>query len=59
LTKLPPDAPYTQAVRTTYEASGSSSRTAGSPASFVRPYAERGPVVSLTSYGSVASPAKA
>ena len=58
LTKLPPVSPYTHAVRTTQDRSGSSRRTARSPASLVRPYAERGPIGASTSYGVVASPAK-
>ena len=57
-TKLLPLAPYTQAVRTTQDRSGSSSRTARSPASLVRPYADRGPTGASTWYGLPASPAK-
>src|SRR5262249_37423505 len=55
LTKLPPAAPYTQAVRTTHASTGESS-TARSPASLLAPYTEAGPVGASTGYGSPAVP---
>ena len=51
VTKLRPCAPYSQAVRTTYPASGSSRRTARSPASLLRPYALIGAVGASSGYG--------